>query len=347
MSGNDDSRPMATKARHVDIGTARGAELIARAGREVRHARRDRGLSLAATGRACGLSASVVSRIERGLVARVSVHDLARLHAVVGLELSLKSYPAGQPIRDVAHVALLEDLRNGLHKSLRWSIEVPLPIPGDRRAWDALIRGDGWQYGVEAETAPRDSQAVARRVQLKERDGRVDGVLLLLRATVQTRRFVREAGELLRSAFPIDGARALELLRAGVDPGGNAVIVLPSRPSSRSARQASNDRDRDSVCRHSNFAATATTRPAGVDSCWITPDLLLPPQRSVWRLRPWRRICMGDKDERAGPTLDALHSPLFAPAATTPSILAAVAKESIGWCQTAVPPPPGPDPYSR
>lgn len=224
---------MATKARQVDIGTARGVELIARAGREIRQARMDRGLSLAATGRASALSVSEVSRIERGLVARVSVHDLARLHAVVGLELSLKSYPSGQPIRDVAHVALLEDFRKGLHTSLHWSIEVPLPIPGDRRCWDALIRGDGWQYGVEAETAPRDSQSVARRMQLKERDGRVDGVLLVLRRTVQTRRFVSAAGELLRSAFPVDGTRAIELLRAGVDPGGNAVIVLPSRLSPR------------------------------------------------------------------------------------------------------------------
>lgn len=224
---------MATRARQVDIGTARGIELIARAGREIRQARMDRGLSLAAIGRASALSVSEVSRIERGLVARVSVHDLARLHAVVGLELSLKSYPSGQPIRDAAQVALLEDFRKELHKSLHWSVEVPLPITGDRRSWDALIRSDGWQYGVEAETAPRDSQSVARRMQLKERDGRVDGMLLVLRRTVQTRRFVSEAGELLRSVFPVDGTRAIELLRAGVDPGGNAVIVLPSRPSPR------------------------------------------------------------------------------------------------------------------
>jgi transcriptional regulator with XRE-family HTH domain len=166
----------------------------------------DRGLSLAATGRASVLSVSEVSRIECGLVARVSVHDLARLHAVVGLELSLKSYPSGQPIRDAAHVALLEDFRKGLHSSLHWSIQVPLPIPGDRRTWDALIRGNEWRYGVEAETAPRDSQSVARRMQLKQH-GRVDGVLLVLRRTVQTRRFVSEAGEFLRNAFPVDGTR--------------------------------------------------------------------------------------------------------------------------------------------
>jgi len=189
----------------------------------------DRGLSLAVIGHAVGLSVSEVSKIERWLVTRVSVYDLARLHAVVGLELSLKSYPSGQPIRDAAHVALLSDFRRSLHRSLRWAVEVPLPIPGDRRSWDAVVRGDGWQYGVEAETAPRDSQAVARRIQLKARDGRVDGVLLVLRRTIQTRRFLAEAGGLLRETFPIDGNRATELLRAGIDPRGSAMIVIPMR----------------------------------------------------------------------------------------------------------------------
>jgi transcriptional regulator with XRE-family HTH domain len=220
---------MATKARHIDVGTARAADLTRRAGQEIRHARMDRGLSLAVVGTTVGLSVSTVSRIERGLVPRTSVYDLARLHAVVGLELSIKSYAAGQPIRDEAQLALLAEFRGHLHRSIRWSIEVPIPIPGDRRAWDAVIRGNGWSYGIEAETAPRDAQAVARRLQLKERDGRVNGVVLVLRRTVQTRRFVAEAGPLLRSAFPVGTTRALELLRAGVDPGGNAIVILAPR----------------------------------------------------------------------------------------------------------------------
>jgi transcriptional regulator with XRE-family HTH domain len=189
----------------------------------------DRGLSLRAVGRAVGISESQVSRVERGLVEGVSVIDLARLHAVVGLDLSLKSYPAGQPIRDEAHIALLEDFRAHLHRSLTWAVEVPLPIPGDQRSWDALITGPGWRYGVEAETAPRDSQSIARRTQLKQRDGRVDGVLLVLRRTVQTRRFLAEATGHLRETFPTQGERALELLQVGVDPGGSAVVVLPPR----------------------------------------------------------------------------------------------------------------------
>lgn len=175
------------------------------------------------------MSESQVSRIERGLVAHVSVTELAKLHAVVGLDLSLKSYPAGQPIRDAAHVALLDDFHRLLHRSVRWAVEVPLPIPGDRRSWDALVSASSWRYGVEAETAPRDAQSLARRLQLKQRDGEVDGVLLVLRRTEQTRRFLNEVGALLHERFPVDGVRALELLRAGADPGGSAIIVLPPR----------------------------------------------------------------------------------------------------------------------
>ena len=226
---------MAAKVRQIDVGTARVAELIRRISLEIRQARIDRGLSLATAGRAARLSTSEVSRIERGLVARVSIYDLARLHAVVGLELSMKSYPAGQPVRDAAQVALLDDFRRCLDRSIHWAIEVPCPSQATS-GLDALLRGDGWRYGVEGETAPRDVQSVVRRLQLKVRDGRVDGVMLVLRHTVQSRRFVSEAGDSIRAAFPVDGVRALELLQAGVDPGGSALVVLPARTAA--ARRA-------------------------------------------------------------------------------------------------------------
>lgn len=220
---------MATKQRPVDLGTERARRLIEAAGRELRDARRDRDLSMAEVGRAVDLSESTVSRIERGLVAHVSVVDLARLHAAVGLELSVKSYPGGAPIRDSAQLDLIADFCALLHPSLGWSTEVPLPGAGDQRAWDVVVRGDSWRTGIEAETGPRDSQALVRRVRLKQRDGQVDSVVLLLRSTVRTRRFLADAGEQVRAAFPGDGAVALARLRAGADPGENAVIMLPGR----------------------------------------------------------------------------------------------------------------------
>jgi transcriptional regulator with XRE-family HTH domain len=223
---------MASRQRPVDIGADRARILLAQAGRELREARRDRGLSLFKVGVAARLSEATVSRLERGLIAHASVWDLARLHAVVGLELSLKSYAGGQPVRDAAHVALLSEFRARLHPSLSWALEVPLPGHRDPRAWDALVRCERFRYGVEAETAPRDVQALARRLNTKERDSGVDGVILVLRLTVQTRRFLAEAGESLRTAYPVNGARALELLGVGADPGGSAIVVLPANRSS-------------------------------------------------------------------------------------------------------------------
>lgn len=217
---------VATRERRYDKGTERGRELITGLGRELRNARSDRGLSLRATAAEARLSAPTLSRIERGMATSVSFITVARLMATVGLELSARAYPGGQPLRAAGHVELLAALRFQLHRSLRWATEVPLPSPGDLRAWDAIISGPGWMYGVEAETSPRDAQALARRLALKHRDSNVDGVILLLRRGRRSASFLRDARPVLAPNYPADGRRTLQLLQAGADPGGSAIAVL-------------------------------------------------------------------------------------------------------------------------
>lgn len=211
------------------MGTERGRELVRLLGHEIRDARRQHGLAQSEVGRAVGVTGPSVSRIERGLFGRVSVEQLARVMAVVGLELSARAYPGGEPLRDEAHAELLTDFSLRLHRSLRMTLEAPLPIAGDQRAWDALIRGPDFRVAVEAETAPRDAQALIRRINLKARDSNPDSVILLVRDTERTRRFLRQSEPLLAASFPVPGRRALELLGAGVAPGGGAVILLPRR----------------------------------------------------------------------------------------------------------------------
>lgn len=220
---------MATRERPVDRGTVRARRIILELGQEVRRARLDRGLNLVEVARATSLSTASVSRIERGLIEHVAVLDLARLLAVVGLDLWAKAYPGGRPIRDAAHARLLDDFGGRLHRSLRWAVEVPLPRHGDQRAWDGFVRGTTWRYGVEAETSPTDGQALGRRLQLKLRDGDVDGILLIMPGTRAARQFLREAGDGFSAMFPVPGPRALELLGVGADPGGSSIIVLPHR----------------------------------------------------------------------------------------------------------------------
>jgi transcriptional regulator with XRE-family HTH domain len=217
---------MTTRCRPVDRGTERGRRLRATIGDEIRNARVNRDLTLGAVCDAVGVSASTGSRLERGLLEHVDVMLLARMCSVVGLDLSIKTYPGGQPIRDAAQMALLRRFAAAIHPSLAWMTEVPLPGVGDQRAWDGLVRGSGWSYGVEIETAPRDGQATLRRLALKARDGQVDGVLLVLGDTRQARAFMREIDDAARSTFAVPGVRALEFLRVGANPGGSAIVIL-------------------------------------------------------------------------------------------------------------------------
>ena len=67
----------------------------------------DRDLSEAEVGAVLGISASQYSRIERGLTDGPSIERASILLAAVGLELSVRVFPSGQPIRDAAHAALI------------------------------------------------------------------------------------------------------------------------------------------------------------------------------------------------------------------------------------------------
>jgi hypothetical protein len=223
-----DDRPMPTRERPVDRGTERGRRILSDLGRELRAARVDHGLTLGTVGLATRMSISKVSRIERGLLPRVAVIDLSRLHAVVGLELWARSFQGGSPIRDKGHVMVLGRFRGCLHPALGWSVEVPFARPGDQRAWDAVVAGTRptWRFGVEVETAPRDVQALARRLALKARDGGVDGVLLVLPRSKHTRAFLSEARQLLASEFPVRGEDVLQALASGAPPRGSAIVVI-------------------------------------------------------------------------------------------------------------------------
>ncbi len=224
---------MGTLERPVDRGTRLGRASLARVGQEIRDARLGRGLSLAAAARAAGVSRSALGRIELGQAPMVPLLTLSRCAAVVGLDLSTRASPGGRPFRDAAQLTLLKQVRDELPPSLAWATEVALPVAGDQRAWDATIRGDGWTFGVEAETMPRDAQATARRIHLKLRDSGLDGAVLVVRDTRRSRTFLRDEAEALQSIFPAPGRRALADLRAGRRPEDNAIILLSLQPLAR------------------------------------------------------------------------------------------------------------------
>jgi transcriptional regulator with XRE-family HTH domain len=233
------SGAMATRERLFDRGTRLGRASLVRLGAEIREARRDRGLSVDRVAEAAHVSNAEVSRIERALSPRVPLIALARIAAVVGLDLAARLYPGAGPVRDVAHMALMTEFRATLDPALRWATEVPLPIAGDQRAWDAMISTVDWRYGVEVETAPRDAQSLARRLQLKLRDGGVDGIILVVPDTRAVKEFLGVAAMELPALFPVAGATAAKQLRAGLDPGGNAVIVVRRGSRARTSERGS------------------------------------------------------------------------------------------------------------
>lgn len=217
---------MPGQERRIQRASQHALGTVRELGREIRVARLDHDLSQATAARGAGLARASWGRMERGEADGLRVIDLARALAVVGLDLHLRAYPVGSALRDEAHLRLLERLRSGLGNGATWATEVPLPQPGDRRAWDAVIRIPGARIGVEAETRARDSQALQRRLASKQRDGGVDHVVLLLADTRHNRTFLRSVGEGFRSMFPVDGRIALSRLSEASDPGGNAIVLL-------------------------------------------------------------------------------------------------------------------------
>jgi transcriptional regulator with XRE-family HTH domain len=200
-----------------------------RLGEEHRIARVTAGLSLRDAAAASGSSRSQLWRFERGEIDRVLMTDLGAWFAVVGLDLVLKAYPAGDPIRDRAQLALLERLRPRLHPSLRWRTEVALPIDGDLRAWDAEIRGSQpgpWRVRVEAETRIVDGQALERRLALKVRDDPGGHLILLVSDTRSNRAAIKLLRNGLRELLPLETRQIMTALAAGRDPGGSGIVIL-------------------------------------------------------------------------------------------------------------------------
>lgn len=220
---------MTARERPIDRGQRAAIASLRQIGDEIRRARSGFGLSIAAVAAAVGVSAAEVSRIERARAPWVPLVTLARLAAAVGLDLSARVFPGAPPIRDAPQISILADFAADLGPPVRWDLEVPLPIPGDLRAWDGMLRGIDWRFGAEAESSPRDGQALVRRLQLKVRDGGVDGVLLLVRDTRQTRLFLETARPELAALFPYGTRRVMSALRAGRRPPGNGIVVVPRR----------------------------------------------------------------------------------------------------------------------
>lgn len=196
-------------------------------GQQIRSARLAAGLSLATVARTVGRSVAWVSRAERGMIAQIAFDALSELAAAVGLRISISAWPDAPAIRDAGQVALLQRFHRRIGDAWSWQIEVVVPIPGDRRAVDAVIAtGDGSAAIVEAITQVHDLQAQIRSIRLKARDMRIDRVIVVVRASDRNRRVLRAAADIALLGFPIGTRTALRTLANGRLPAADAMVLV-------------------------------------------------------------------------------------------------------------------------
>jgi transcriptional regulator with XRE-family HTH domain len=202
-------------------------------GEELANARRMAGLSQADVARALGWSASKVRRIERGQRASVTHAELACFAAVVGLRYSGRLFVADTRLRDATQ---LETIRSYRAFAVRrgWScrIEEPIPITGDLRAFDLVLRRNGVRVAHEFVSRLSDAQAQVRPLVRKQRDAGVGCLVLVLRDTIENRRAVRDAGDPLTDEFRLDSRAVLAAIRQGRDPGSNGIVFWRTRSGS-------------------------------------------------------------------------------------------------------------------
>lgn len=206
-------------------GVARAVRLRALLSREWRDLRLQAGLTQRTVAKAMGVSNATYGRIERGEAREIGLVRATLISAILGADLSVKMFPAGPPVRDAAHAALITRFVRRVPALWRPTHESPMPIAGDQRAWDLRLEGPV-SVGVEAETRPMDLQAMERAVHLKQRDSNVGRAILLVADTERNRALLRAALPLLRPSFPLSTREVLHALREGRDPGANGLVVL-------------------------------------------------------------------------------------------------------------------------
>jgi len=217
---------VATSERRIDRGREQANRIVRASGSEIRMTRRGAGVSVRTAATAVGMSESTFGRIERGRLANVTVLQLATACAAVGLKFSGRPYPDSDPIRDAGHTRLLARLKAHLPPGAPWKTEVPMPIPGDLRAWDAVCTLMRVKIAVEAEMRLTDLQTLDRKIALKRRDGGVELVILLVADTAGNRGLLAQQREALRASFPLDTRAVLAALRAGMPPSASGIAVI-------------------------------------------------------------------------------------------------------------------------
>lgn len=116
----------------------------------------------------------------------------------------------------------------------KWQVtdETLLPGAGELRAWDKLLRlresRPPHLVGVDIETRVHDVQALVRRTRGRERDGRVDVIVIVivLSDAAHNRRLVDELRASLGAAYATTPRSIFRSLRSGERLVGGGVVLV-------------------------------------------------------------------------------------------------------------------------
>ncbi len=204
--------------------------LVARALTELENAREGAGLSQANLAHALGWSSSALARFLANELDDVGVTRLSEMASVLGLEVSLGLHPIGDPVRDKGQLAIGRRFQAILSSKWRVTDETLLPGAGELRAWDKLLRlisaSPPYLVGVDIESRIHDVQAIVRRTRLRERDGQVDAIVLVLGDSATNRRVIDELRAGLGADYASSARAALRALRSGKRLVGGGVVLI-------------------------------------------------------------------------------------------------------------------------
>lgn len=172
---------------------------------ELRGARLAAGLSQHFVATALHCSRQLIGHVESGRVAHPDLVFLSRYGAVVGLEVSVRAFPAGSPLRDAGQLALLARFRAMI--DIDWQVRTEVPVGGSRRAFDAVLSIGGARLAVECVTRLTDAQAQVRAGLLKADAARIRVIIFVLADTRWNRVAMRNAAPTLDPALPCVGER--------------------------------------------------------------------------------------------------------------------------------------------
>lgn len=221
---------MGSTNRQIDEARRHVERSLRDIGDECRRARLAAGIGQAQAGGRLGWSRQKAARVEMGRSRRVSLRDLQLYASVLGLRLATRAFPVASPLRDVGQLSVTRRFLERIGRVWRVAIEVPVPIPGDLRAFDLVLRNPRTGVRIYGEVITRlvDAQAQLRAAHIKWRDGATaDGrLLIVVGGSAVNRRALSGIRDLLSDEFPLDTRELLAALAGGLDPGKNGIVLV-------------------------------------------------------------------------------------------------------------------------